>query len=72
MPDVTANQRPAVTMGAANQLGLEQAGAMAGDVDYMAIWSQMSLDIPTSASVDDRESYHRPRSVGFVRIPDEP
>ena len=28
----------------------------------------MSLDLPTSASVDDRDSDHRPRSDGFSHV----
>ena len=47
-------------------------GNSVSDVNYMAFVCLMCLDLPTSASVDDRDSDHRPRSVGGVRMPDEP
>ena len=47
-------------------------GVVVGECGGKAFVCLMSLDIPTSASVDGRDSDHRPRSVGFVRMPDEP
>ncbi len=47
-------------------------GVVVGACGGMAFVCLTSLDLPTSARIDGRDSDHRSRSVCGVRVPNEP